>query len=86
MCLACQDTRFILCVFTFFEGEAWLGHRFKPPGWRVLNYWKGWVGFKGDDIQEQFCGNNTILSITFSELETYKQKSVVQIGSELKVW
>lgn len=32
MFLACQDTHFILCVFTFFEGEAWVGHGFEPLG------------------------------------------------------
>lgn len=83
MFLACQDARFILCVFTFFEGVARLGHRFAPLGWRVLDYWKGWVGFKGDDIQEQFWGNNTILGIHFSELDIYKQMRVY-ISSELK--
>lgn len=49
--LACQDTRFILCVFKFFEGEAWVGHKFKPLCRCVLYYWMGWVGFKGEDTQ-----------------------------------
>lgn len=39
----------------FLEGEAWVGHRFEPLGC-VLDFWRGWVGFKSDDIQERFLG------------------------------